>query len=197
MEFSYDNSWDSLTTLSAAKLSAKEAWIKFIDFHEDTIPKPYWSELKQLDLESDQTEIVAWLEQLFSASPMPESVGAIWIGILKYEEDDKEIQAIHLIGADDYEKDDNEWACDPTYLPENRYFVPKVLQQIDEISQTDEDNYSFLDWILPLAYCTFMFDEIIRTKLNKTLFSTNKHQINVVTGHDSGDFIEISSVVVR
>ena len=194
MEFHHDKSWDSLTTILATKLTAKDAWNMFIDFHEQTTPKPYWTALRQLDIDKDQADIVEWLQYLISASPIPDSVVALWIGILKFADNDKEIPAIYLAGADNYDKDVIDWACDPIYFPENRYAQPPLLQQIDDIAKTDEDNYEFLDWILPLAYCALTFDEIIRTKLNKKLFLTSKDKLFIATGHDSGDYLHISSI---
>ncbi len=194
MEFQHDKSWDSLTTICASKLTAKDAWNKFIDFHEQTVPKPYWAALRQLDIDKEQADIVEWLQHIVTTSPLPESVIALWVGILKFGDNDKEIPAIYLAGADNYDKDDIDWACDPIYIPKNGYAQPQLLQQIDDIAKTDEDNYEFLDWILPLAYCALTLDEVIRSKLNKKLFLTSKDKLFVVTGHDSGDYLDISSI---
>lgn len=194
MEFQYDASWNSFTTILTSKLAAKEAWNKLIDFHEQTTPKSYWTTLRQLDIESEQAEIVTWLQQIVTYSSIPETVVAIWIGLLKFEHKGKEVPTIYLAGADHYDKDNIDWAINTTYLPENRYMQSAVLQQIDNIARTDEENYEFFDWIFTLAYCAFTLDEIIRTKLNKELFLTNKDTIFVTVGHDSGDYIELSSI---
>ena len=170
MEFEHEKSWEYLTTISESKLTAKVAWNKFIDFHEQLVFKSYWKALRQLDIESEQTDIVAWLQQIITSNPIPKSIVAIWIGILKFSDDNRQIPAIYFAGADNYDKEDIDWACDPIYLPDNRYAQPGVLQQIDDIARTDEENYEFFDWILPLAYSSFTFDEIIRTKLDKKPF---------------------------
>lgn len=194
MDFQHDKSWENLQTVFNSKLTIKDAWNKVIDFHEQTISKPYWTALRQLDLENEQIEIKNWLEKLVTTSPLPESVVALWIGILKFADNDKEIPAIYLVGADTYQKDDIDWACDPTYMPDNRYVHPGVLIQIDDIIKTDEDNYEFFDWLLPLAYCALTFDEIYRTKLNKKLFLTSKDKLFAATGHDSGDYLDLSII---
>lgn len=71
---------------------------------------------------------------------------------------------------------------------------PGVLNQIDEIVKSDNENYEFFDWILPLAYCALTLDEIIRTKLNKKVFLTSKDKLFVATGYDSGDYLKISNI---
>ena len=194
MEFQHDKSWDSLTTIMASKLTAKAAWNEFINLHEQIIPKPYWEAFRQLDIDGEQTEITQWLQQLVTNSPIPDSVVALWIGILKLEDNEKEIPTIYFVGAETYDKDDIDWACEPIYMPENRYAQPGVLKAIDEIAKTDQDNYEFFDWILPLAYCAFTLDEIIRTKLDKKLFLKSKSKLFTAVGHDSGDFIDLSTI---
>lgn len=193
MEFQYDKSWDSLTTILASKLTAREAWSRFISVHEETVSKSYWEELKQIAIETEQNDIVNWLNQLIADEPIPESIVAFWIGIVKFADDnDKEIPTIYFAGTDNYDKDDIDWASDPSYLPENRYAQPGVLQQIDDIARTDEKNYEFFDWIFPIAYCAFVFDEIFRTKIDQKLILKSKPQIYVIVGHDSGDYIELT-----
>ena len=194
MEFQHDKSWNCLKEIFASKLTAKEAWNKFIDFHDKSVPKSYWTALRKLDIGEEQTEIVNWLQQLIADDPIPETVVAIWIGIFKLADDDRETPAIYFVGADTYDKDDIDWACDPAYLPEGRYVQPGILQQIDDIAKADEENYEFLDWILPVAYCTFTFDEIIRTKINKKLFLKHKDKLYAAVGHDSGDYMDLSNI---
>jgi hypothetical protein len=194
MGFQHDKSWDCLESIFKSKLSAKEAWDNFIDFHEQMNPKSYLADLRNLDIEDEQNDINNWIQQLLTDSPLPESVQAIWIGILRLEDKGNEIPAIYLVGADTYDKDDIDWACEPTYLPKNRYVLPGILKEIDDIIKTDKDNFGFLDWILPLAYCSFTFDEIIRTRINKKLFLSKRDKIYVATGHDSGDYQTLSNI---
>jgi len=194
MDFQHEQSWDNLTTILASRITAADAWNKFIDFHEQVVPKSYWNLLRQLDIEAEQMEIVAWLQQLVNDNPIPKGIVAFWIGLVKFADDDKEIPTIYIAGADVYDKDDIDWACEPTYLPEHRYVQPEGLQQIDYVVSTDKENYEFCDWILPIAYCAFIFDEIIRTKLDKKLFLKNKNKIFVSIGYDSGDYIALTPI---
>jgi hypothetical protein len=194
MDFEYDKSWACLTTIFGSKLTAKDAWNKFIDFHEQLVSKSYWKDLRELDIDAEQTNIVAWFQQTITDNPIPKGVVAIWIGILKFVHDNREIPTIYFIGADNYDKEDIEWACDPTFLPENRYSQPSTLQQIDDIARTDKENYAFFDWILPLAYSTFTFDEIIRNKLDKKLLLKHNNVLHVALGHDNGDYMNLQDI---
>jgi len=195
LEFQHNKSWDSLTTILASKLTARDGWNKFIIVHEETVLKSYWTDLKQIDIETEQNDIVNWLNKLVTDDPIPENIVAFWIGILKFAgENDKEIPTIYFAGADNYDKDDIDWASDLSYLPENRYVQPGVLQQIDNIARTDKENYEFFDWILPIAYCAFVFDEIVRTKIDINLFLKQKDKLFITVGHDSGDYIDLTPI---
>lgn len=194
MEFQHDKSWDCLERIFKNKFVAKEAWNQFIDFHKQLHPKPYWSDLQDLDFEDEQNVIISWMHRLIIDSPLPENVQAIWVGILKFEDNNNEIPAIYMVGADNYNKNDIDWASEPTYLPENRYVLPENLKEIEDFIKTDVANYEFLDWILLLAYSTFMFDDIIRTRIDKNLFLSKRDKIYFATGHDSGDYFNLSNI---
>jgi len=195
MDFQHDKSWETLTRILEVKTTAKDAWNKFIDDHENTASKPFWKQLRQIDIETEQTDIVNWLQQMVTDNPIPKNIVAFWIGIFKIADNDKEIPTIYFVGADNYNKDDIDWSCDPAYLPENRYVQLGSLQQIESVIRTDEENYEFYDWILPLAYCAFTFDEIIRAKLDKKPFLKTNRKIFVAIGHDNGDYVDLTSIV--
>lgn len=192
--FDHDKSWDCLTKLVDAKLPVNEAWIKFIDFHEKNAPKTYWDKLKSMDLASEKEVIKGWLEDLAKNSPIPASVSALWVGMFKHTQDDKEMYVIHLVGADAFSKDDIIWASTPSYIPQDRYAVPGILNEINSLIEKDKTDYHFLDWILPVAYSAFILDEVIRTSLDKSLFLKHKPELFFATGHDEGDYLDLTSI---
>ena len=193
MNFQHDKSWEIFETVFDLKLPINESWNRIIDFHEQISSKSYWTKLRQLDFLEEQNNIKEWLESIVTNSPIPDNIVALWIGITKIIDNNKEVYVIYLVGSDSYNKDDIDWATDATYEPENRYGILEVLNKIDKTIKKDE-NYSFLDWILPISYCAFTIDEIIRTKLNRKLFLKSKSKLFVTTGHDSGDYKELTPI---
>jgi|ERR1043165_555930 hypothetical protein len=195
MPFEHDQSWDYLETIFNSQLPIKEAWNKIMEFHEKQKPAPYWTTLRQLDVETEQVELKEWLEHVVSTSPIPESVAALWIGIIRLASDEgQEIPAIYITGADTYDKEDIDWTCEPVYVPKDSYTAPSILKEIDDLIKTDSESFPFLDWILPLAYCALTLDEIIRTKLDRKLFLNGRKQLFVTTGHDDGDYLNLSTI---
>lgn len=192
--FDHEISWEQLTKLFDAHLPVNEAWTKLIEFHEKKAPKTYWDKLKSLDLAAEKEVLKDWLQDLVTKSPIPETVSALWVGIFKHTQDGKEMYVIYLAGADTYSKDDIIWTSTPSYLPENRYAVPAILNEINDLIEKDKTDYYFLDWILPVAYSAFILDEVIRTSLDKKLFLKHKAELHFTTGHDSGDYLDLTSI---
>ena len=192
--FDHDTSWDYFLKLLKSDLSVNERWIKLIEFHEKSAPKTYWTKLKSMDLSAEKELLNGWLGELVTKSPLPASVTALWIGIFKHMQDEKEMYVIYLSGADTYTKGDIDWAADLTYLPKDRYAVPGTLNEIDRLIEKDKTDYHFLDWILPIAYSAFIFEEIIRTMSDKKLFLHHKPELLFATGHDNGDYVDLSAI---
>lgn len=196
MGFSYDSSWQKFESILESGTDVQSSWNKLIDYHSSIVDKPYWSNLRQLDVYAEQVEIKEWLEQLVDSSLLPAGVIALWFGIAQLwdGEENSEVYAIYLNGAENYDVEDIDWACECEYDPKNKYIIPEVLIGVEKIIRTDKENYSFLSWILPLAYCAFVLDEIVRNQLNNALFLKYQSKLFVTTGHDSGDYINLSAI---
>jgi hypothetical protein len=196
MKFSHTESWKFLEEILKKQLPIKESWTNVIDFHENCKKKPYWTQLRQLNVIKEQEEINDWIENIIVRSPLNKNIVALWIGIVKLYDDNtnQEIYTIYLQGSEKFNYQNIEWAVDPMYDPDNKYAVSEVLNQMDLILKKDNADYTFLDWILPLAYCSLTLDEIIRKRIDKKKINIWNNQIHVVTGHDSGDYIELTMI---
>jgi hypothetical protein len=191
MKFSHDKSWDFLEETLNKNLTIVESWERILEFHAKFKKKKYWTKLSNLSIETEQSELTEWLESIQIDSPIPNEIVAFWIGITKLwdEENEKEVCTIYLIGAKTYEKDDIEWAVNCDFEPENKYFISDVLNFINDEIEEDEEDYSFLDWILPLSYCCLTFKEIINQKLDRSKFIQS---FDMSVGFDDGDYISIT-----
>jgi hypothetical protein len=66
--------------------------------------------------------IVPWLGRLTSAETPPRSIVAFNVGLFETEEG----FTAYLAGADRYDPNDADWACDETFTPRERYVVLPV-----------------------------------------------------------------------
>jgi hypothetical protein len=202
---SHDKAWENLETVLNSKLAINDSWNKIIDLESDLVPADYWAQLRTLNVQADQDNILKQLERVVTDSPMPENIIALWIGIIKLwdEKESKEYYSIYLAGSDSYDVEDADWAVDLAYFPPNCYISSEVLNSVDHIIAVDRDNYSFLDWILPITYTALTVSDIIERRLNKSLFlkykkglffTKSKESLFVTVGYDDGDFISIQSI---
>ena len=196
MNYSHDKSWDKFQEVFTNKESVQFKWESIIKYHEEIKPKAFWKNILKINLESEQNEILDWIQNIFKHEPIPERVRGIWIGIAKLwdEENEVEFYALYLQGAEQYDKEDIEWATKSNYEPEleRRYLIPEGLNKLDDLIADDED-YSFLDWILPLAYSSIILDNLIKNKIDKKLLNSNG-EIGFTVGFDSGDFQALTPI---
>jgi hypothetical protein len=196
MEFNHDSSWDNFEKIFNSRPTFKDGWNKIIDFHEAITKKPYWTELRNVNFENELTEMKEWIEGVLTNYPITNDTIALWIGLIKIlDENENETYALYLVGSNTFDKNDIEWATEPTYLPENRYAIFEALDKIEQLTKNNGDNdFYFLDWILPLSFSALLIDECIRTNLNKSLFLTHNKEISIAVGFDSGDYYNLTTI---
>lgn len=194
MNSAHDRSWQCLTDILASRASIKAAWETLLHFHRDLIADADLDTLRTLDVEKEQENFAAWLQHIFAESPVPAEISAFWIGLVKLVDGETVRPAIYIAGSEEYDPNDADWACDPVYTPDDSYIYSDVLMKLDDVLKTDEDNYDLLDWILPLAYVAFTFDEIIRTQPVGSAILKQHTQVFVTVGYDNGDFIAVSDI---
>jgi hypothetical protein len=175
--------------LIQAQLPIEEAWNLLLNFHSKISPAPYWKLLAKLHVKEEQQSFLEWLENMLSEESPSQDVIAFWVGITLFEHEGKEIPTIYFTGSNTYSVSDIEWACDPVYLPQNRYVQPPLLLQIKEIVSLDKENYTFLDWILPLAYLSFTFNDLFCIKPKLLPVPNNQSIVHFIIGYDDGDFV--------
>lgn len=197
MEFSYEGSWTALEEILGKREGIAASWEALIDFHAQIKPAAYWSALRNVDFTEERAEMADWLHELAETYPLPDSVQALWIGIVQFydEEQRRTIYAYHVLGADAYDPQDAEWATEPSWQPELGHFVPDSLKMLNSALAEAKEDFSFLDWLLPVAASAFVFDNIIQTQLDHSKFRVATTPLPVTIGYDNGDFISLSPIV--
>ncbi|SEO81601.1 hypothetical protein SAMN05192574_113136 [Mucilaginibacter gossypiicola] len=195
----HDAAWNNLISTINLSLPLRDSWDKIIISCSELIKVDYWDKLKQIDIEANQVGLALWMERLVTQSPLPENVSAIWIGIIKIlNEDDngteKEAYAIYLTGSENYAPDDAEWAVEPVYDPQHKYVIPDILNLVDDLLKSDQENYAFTDWILPLAYTSLAISDIINFRLKKENFLKYRQSLFVSVGFDDGDLVNVTPI---
>jgi len=192
-EFNIKQSWDDFKDIFNQKLPLAEAWGKMIDTLEAIKPKPYWITLRNIDIEAGRKVIKEWVELTFVEDDITADTKSLWVGIGEYVgKNDTKLYGLYLIGYDVEDPDDLD-GDDPTFSPEENLIVPDDLVTIEQAINDDGD-YTFLDWLLPVAYCSFVLDDMIRNDLDKQNILRFKNSISVAVGYDGGDFMKLSTI---
>lgn len=200
MSFQYDTSRDFLESVLASRPGLLEGWHRIIDFYEQQAARPYWSDFRNLDITAEREAILAWWHGMLREEPLPESVVAFWLGLFKFMEEtsNEESYSLYLVGCEHYHPDQMDWTADPVYEPEGRYFIPARLNRLGALLRQHEidhhDDYCLLDWILPLAWCALILDDLIRHHLDKTLLLRSRSRLFVQIGFDDGDYLYLSAI---
>lgn len=195
MEFSQDQSWDKLGDILQRDLPLSEAWAEFIDFHSGVRDKPFWNDMRNVDLKKGQEEIAEWLNGLPADEPLPDSLAALWFGIVTMRDQltGTQFYAYYLLGADDYDADGMDWGLEPSYSPSNRHYVGETINLLRSYIIDDED-FDFLGWIFPLACTTFLLNGVFESHLDKSQYLASREQLHAAVGYENGDFVHLKTI---
>lgn len=118
-------------------------------------------------------ELFNWLKEIEADYGKPDSsISALNFGLIETENG----YSSYLIGAEEYDEDDDDWACEEDYAPEPRY-LPM------------QESYSDLDWEQTQQKFSEHLKNFIGSELANKTFLT---QVNIITtGFDDGELIRV------
>lgn len=184
--FNHASSWNFLESILQSNMAFKDGWKDIIAFHEEQLIDSY-NDIEGFDFEKDLLSASTWFEEALATDPIPNSVKALWFGIFITADEDEsnEGYCFYFTGSDNYDEHNlDNWALNPVYSPVNKYFKPERLNTLlKKIKENKPDNYSFLDWILPISYVSLMVKQL-KNKLNTNFYIT--------VGYDDGDYLSLS-----
>lgn len=189
--------WEFYNNSLGQNNSLNNNWLQILDELSKDFPAELLNKFKTYDLEKERESVFDWLNETINKEPFDKNICSFWFGLEKFTTQDKpddEFYCFYLVGCEEYDKDDIEWATDPVYLPENRYYSSSQFNEIYETIKKDEESFEILDWILPVAYFTYVLNDLIKSKWLNPLFLTHKKKIHISSGHDSGDYVNLSNI---
>ncbi|QDU58886.1 hypothetical protein [Aeoliella mucimassa] len=171
---------------------------KWFDYCDSVAPAhtELWTQLRQLDFDSDQERLTNWLSELLTAEPPSEEINGLWFGLFNPCTDDGEaICQTYIGGSTDFDADSesDEWVCNLKYLPDGRYAESKVLPEIyRRVELLEEDNLFYLgEAFLCHGYLALVISNWCHGPMRTQLLKSAPIRA-VVMGHDSGDFYRMA-----
>jgi hypothetical protein len=192
-KFNNEQSWDDFEQIVSEQLPATLAWSKMIDLLEAVKPKPFWPALRKIDIEAGRNAVKEWVEQTFIEDGISDDTHCFWVGIAEYvDKNDTKLYGLSIIGYDVEDPDDLD-GDEPTFSPEENLIILDDLVDIEQAVDHDDD-YAFLDWLLPIAYSAFVLDDLIRTDLDKQNILRFNDSIAMAVGYNGGDYMKLSPI---
>jgi len=65
-----------------------------------------------------ENSIINWIQRISEQEVIPSNIIAFNLGLFKSEEG----YCIYMIGSQQYDETDDDWACDDDYEPKEKYF---------------------------------------------------------------------------
>jgi hypothetical protein len=155
-----------------------------------------WSQIRELDFDSDVADLEKWLRGVLRNEPPPNSVKAFWFGIFNPVYDGETSCDTYIAGASDFDPDDAtfEWACGADYFPDGRYAHCKILDEIYRIVNGARPRASAMgEYILCLAYTAFAVRELAK-RVDKKLWLGKSKVRGLAVGFDSGDGVLLEAL---
>jgi hypothetical protein len=111
-----------------------------------------------------------WLDQIIKTEKPNADIQAYYFGILETEDG----YETYLVGSEEFDEEDDDWACNMDFVPENKYLT---------LGQNE------VDWELILADVKKYIENYIQTPNFKNSFLEKAKAI--ATGFDGGDLYRI------
>ena len=114
-----------------------------------------------------------WIKGISNKEALPENIKALNFGIFESENG----YTVYLTGSNEYDAEDDDWACNEDFTPSNRYL------------EFNKEEISKLDWEQFLKYIVESLKNIIKAENQDEYKILNV--VNIATGFDDGDLIKI------
>lgn len=115
----------------------------------------------------------AWIKEISDEETVPENIQALNFGIYESENG----YTVYLTGSMEYDIEDDDWACNEDFVPNNRYL------------EFDQEEICKLDWEDFQEYMVESLKNIISLKDISEYKILNVE--NIATGFDDGELVKV------
>lgn len=116
-----------------------------------------------------ETQIINWILTISKSEQIPEGIKAVNIGLVETENG----YTLYMVGSNEYDAEDSDWACNEDFVPENKYLV------------VEGDSFNKMPWDQFLKDVVEILKNFVKSEeyKNSILYSVP----HVTTGFDGGD----------
>jgi len=202
--------FDQIEDTIKSTSSVMEGMRRLLDYCDGNLRNPLWINVRNLDFESDITNLRFWLENVLSNEPPSQEINGFWFGLYNPVLDNGEVSCrLYISGSTKFNREDEtgDWAAwdNSSYLPEGRYANSKVLHEIFRLIENVRERFHLHnqnadyfveeinglengEYLLCFGYACLAVKAICGSINPKLLFGERDNRA-VVVGFDSGDWI--------
>jgi hypothetical protein len=145
--------------------------------------------LVNIDESRMQDEFEEWVKFVLSKQKIPSKIKSIYFGLFTMVDPEinegKETTTIHLMGSTFTPIEDEDWASDPEFTPENRYMVLTDFIAIDNNVKQRRTTDGALNVLIYNGILNLLLINSIKNLI--PLFLGNHKSIYIGCGYDEGD----------
>jgi hypothetical protein len=138
-------------------------------------------------LEENYKQFELWMNELLESEKIQDEIVALNYGLYETEYN---IQ-LYVTGANEWELDDDDWACKNDYFPEGRYPSLKIYNYLYNIMENDFETGLFITIASTIILVNTYADS------NSTKLLSGKESLVLATGFDDGDLYSFSKLTSK
>ena len=167
------------------QLSPSEALAHAGNALSDHLSQSTKQTINNIDALKTEEAFLDHTKDMLTSEPPSSEIVAYYLGMIdmqggllkKYE-----YQRFYLCGTDQFDADEEDWACDPAWFPSKRYYDTPLLNAIGKAQHTTDSTATYLLSLTIAAAFAIRAAPLIAAHTNPTA-----NPVPIAIGHDSGD----------
>jgi len=141
--------------------------------------------LEHFDVEAEIISFRQWLFNLLNSDSVPATINAFYFGMNENENG----YSLYLIGTNNFDRDNSEWACNADWVPECRvaplYQLSNIINKMKGLKTQP--------WIIAQAIAIIVIKTVFERNIDQIRQLIGKNKLHVATGFDEGDLYYINT----
>ncbi len=136
-----------------------------------------------------------WIERPFREEPSKKKLAGLWFGLFNPVYSRKPVADIYVCGSTRFDPspEDDSWAVDADWWPEDRYAHSVILAKLYKIAHRKGGLANDAEYPLCLAFGGLAVRELLRAG-DPSVFLGKSPSLGVAVGFDSGDFVLVGKL---
>ena len=158
-----------------------------------------------IDIEKTKNHFTNWLLKTIDKNPIPQNIISLYFGLTTLSDKEIEKTAIYLAGSTISPEEDEDWACETEYAPQNNYLFLSEFAKIDELKKENKEIDGEYEVLAFVGMTNLLIQNVLKDNANLLLTTqqkvfglfkktTQREKLYVGAGFDSGDIYLLDTI---